>query len=215
MTALDTPLTRPAPRLQDRGQRLIALAGGLGAGAAGFWLLFSSPIHASAASDSVTGLLAARSTPLEAMTILAVFASAALIPAALDLGRIVGGTAGRVVAAAGTATAVLLVAYIGSFAAGATVASLLLETPGAGVGEAALVSANVAELVRYGPSLALTGAVVVARRRVGRAVWIPAAALTVMLLFPMTTWLAAIIVPLWLGVASALRRPAEIAPRAA
>lgn len=207
MTAIATPLSRATTTSPDRGRRLLALAGGIGAGVAGFWLMLANPISAAAAGDGVTGMLATRAPLLQGMALLAVFASAALIPAALHLGSAVGGAAGKTIAAAGAATAVLLVAYIGSFAAGAMTATMLLENPGAGVGEATLVIANVAELARYGPSLALTAAVIAARHRLGRATWLPAAALTLLLVIPITTWLAAIIVPAWLGIAAATARP--------
>jgi hypothetical protein len=206
MSALATPAPITTTASRAPGPRLLALAGGIGAGAAGFWLLLSNPISAAAAGDGVTPMLITRSTLLQGIALLAVFASAALIPAALRLGEAVGGAAGRVAAAAGCATAVLLAAYIGSFAAGAMTATMLLDSPGAGVGEATLVIANVTELARYGPSLALTAAVVTARGRLSRATWIPAAALAVLLIVPVTAWLAAIIVPAWLGIAAATIR---------
>ena len=212
MTAIATPATPTATLGRDRGRRLLALAGGIGAGVAGFWLMLANPISAAAAGEDVTAMLATRATLLQGMALLAVFASAALIPAAIHLGSAAGGAAGKTIAAAGAATAVLLVAYIGSFAAGAMTATMLLDTPGAGVGEASLVIANVAELARYAPSLALTMAAVAARDRLGRAAWIPAAVLTALLIFPITTWLAAIIVPAWLGIAAAT---AEVNPNTA
>lgn len=206
MTAIATPAPLTAAPGRDRDIRLVALAGGIGAGAAGLWLLLANPLSDAETGTEITQLLAASSVPLQAMSIVAVFASAALIPAALHLGAVVGGVAGKVTAVAGALTAVLLAAYISSFAAGALIATMLVQSPSAGIGEAALVIANVTELARYGPSLALTAAVAIARSRVNRATWIPALVLALMIAFPLTTWMTAIIVPAWFGIAAATVR---------
>ncbi|KAB7745241.1 hypothetical protein GA707_04650 [Nostocoides sp. F2B08] len=213
MTDIATATSRSATAPdRARAQRLLALSGGIGAGVAGLWLLLSSPVPATVTGDGVTQGLIDGATSLQAMSLLAVFASAALIPAAARLGSAIGGAAGRVVTAAGTATAVLLTAYISCFAAGALTATLLVQNPGAGVGEASLVMANVAELARYGTSLALTGAVVAARGRLAPAIWVPAAALTATLVFPLTSWMTAIVVPAWLGIAAATLRTGAPSP---
>ena len=70
---------------------------------------------------------------------------------------------------------------------------------------------DLTELVRYAPPLALVVAALAARRRLPRLVWVPAAVLTVLLVLPFTTCLAAVLVPLRLGLAGAL--PSESKPR--
>jgi len=85
----------------------------------------------------------------------------------------------------------------------------------AGVGgtsrrKAPLVLLNVVEVTRYAPGLLLVAAVLVARRRLPKAITVPAgllAVLTVLTVFPMTSWIAAVLIPIWLGVCAVGRHP--------
>lgn len=154
----------------------------------------------------VTTAVTGSATALQVAAILAVFAAAGLLLAAVRLGERLGGTAGRVALAAGAAVAVLLAAYYTTFGATAVVADLLLTEPGAGVGESGLVVLNMVEMTRYAPGLALTAAAVACRRSLPRPVWIVAAVLLVATLVPFTAWLAAIAIPAWLGLSAAAVR---------
>lgn len=60
------------------------------------------------------------------------------------------------------------------------------------------------ELSRYAPGLLLVGAVLVNRRSLPRTITVTAWVLLAAMVFPMTTWVAAILTPVWLGVAAAL-----------
>ena len=97
----------------------------------------------------------------------------------------------------------LYAAYYASFGAAALVATQMLDDPGAGVGEAASLLVNLTEITRYAPGLSLVVAAVVARRFLPRGVWMTAAALAAMTVFPLTSWLAALLIPLWLGLCAA------------
>lgn len=141
--------------------------------------------------------------PLQTAGILAVLAAAGLVYAAARLGRAVGGEAGRTVAAAGVAVAVLYAAYYAVFGAAGVVASQMLDDPGAGLGESASLLLNLVEITRYAPGLALVVAAVVARRRLSRSIWVSAAVLAVMTALPFTSWVAALLIPLWLGLSAA------------
>ncbi len=68
------------------------------------------------------------------------------------------------------------------------------------MGEASLVLLNVVEVTRYAPSLLLVAAVLVARRRLPKAITVSAGLLAVLTVFPMTSWIAAVLIPIWLGV---------------
>jgi hypothetical protein len=157
----------------------------------------------------VTTHLEANAARYQLASLLAIYAALPLCVAAVRLGRRVGGDAGRVASAAGTAVALLMAAYYSAYAAGVSVASLVLDEAGPGVGEATLVLLNGIELARYAPTLLLVTAVLVARRRLSRALTVPAWVLLVLTVFPVTTWIAALLVPVWLGVAGAVsaRRP--------
>jgi hypothetical protein len=137
-------------------------------------------------------------------SVLAIFAAVGLGLAAVRLGRRIGGQAGTVATAAGAAVAFLCAAYYSAYAAGASVASFVIDDPGPGVGEATLVLLNGIEFARYAPGLLLVAAVLAARRRLPRSVTVPAWVLLVVMLVPMTTWVAALLVPVWLGVAAAV-----------
>jgi hypothetical protein len=114
-----------------------------------------------------------------------------------------------VVAYAGAATAILLALYYGSFAAGALVGTDLLTVPGPGVGEAALVAANMIEFGRFAAGLALAVGVAVAYRRIPKGLAISAIVMAVLAATPFTAWVAAILIPVWLGIAGALVRPVK------
>lgn len=86
-------------------------------------------------------------------------------------------------------------------------ANLLLNDPGLGVGEASLALLNVVEVTRYAPGLLRVAAVLVARRRLPKTITVPAALLAVLTVFPMTSWIAAVLIPIWLGVSAVGRRP--------
>ncbi|MFC6236386.1 hypothetical protein [Longivirga aurantiaca] len=140
---------------------------------------------------------------------LAVYAAAALSVAVVRVSRTVRGPAGAVVGHAGCAVAVLLALYYGSFAAGSLVGADLLTTPGAASGEAALVAANMVEFGRYAVGFALVLAVAVAFRRIPRWLSISAFVMVVLAATPVTAWVAAILIPAWLGTAGALVTPVE------
>jgi hypothetical protein len=136
-------------------------------------------------------------------SIMAVFAAMGLGVAAVRLGGRISGQAGVVATASGVAVAFLLAAYYSAHAAGASVASFVIDDPGPGVGEATLVLLNGVELARYAPGLLLVAAALAARRRLPRSSTVPAWILLVVTLVPLTTWIAALLVPLWLGVSAA------------
>lgn len=136
----------------------------------------------------------------------AALAGALLVVAALRLAASVPGLAGRVMAASGVATAVLFVAYYAAFGAAGVTADHVVTDPGAGLGEATAALVNMAELTRYAPGLALAGAAVAGRRHLPAGVWIVAVVLAVATLVPFTSWGAALLMPLWLGVSAAVVR---------
>lgn len=150
---------------------------------------------------AVTDVLISDATALTAGTLLAILVAAGLLLASVRLGRSVGGDAGRLMVLAGSGVAVLYAAYYGVFGAGAVVASQMLSAPGAGLGEASLLLLNMAEMARVAPGLALVGAAVVARRALPRGLWMTAAVLLVLVFVPFTTWVSALLTPLWLAVA--------------
>jgi hypothetical protein len=149
---------------------------------------------------------------LQGASILAVFVAAGLLLAAVRVGQHLresgsGSTTAAVATAAGVAVSVLYAGYYTSIGSGAVVSSMLLEDPGAGVGESTLVLLNLVELTRYAPGLVLLVAAVVVRRVLPRPVWIVAAFLAALTVVPMTSWAAAVAVPVWLAAtAAALRK---------
>jgi hypothetical protein len=171
--------------------------------------LFGDPLRGSD-GGAVGDALVSVAMKAQLVAIAAVFASAALMVAAARLRAALPGLAGHVAGAAGTATAVLFAAYYSTFAAGAIVGDLVLTTRSPGLGEATLVVLNVVELVRFGTGFALLVAAAAAlrTRALPRTVGIVAAVLAVAQALPMTGWLAALAVPVWLGVAGALARRA-------
>jgi len=207
MTTLTTDRPFSSPLAGSRGVRLTCLFGGLAGGAAGLTLLFSNPLGATRSGAAVTAALQDSAVLLQGLAIAGVYAAAALGLAAVTLGLHIGGTAGRVVSAAGSAVAVLLAAYLAAFGAGAIVASLMLDSAGAGLGESTLLSINIVEVVRYAPSLGLVVAALTVKDRLPKSVSVSAALLAVLLVVPMTSWIAALLTPAWLGLsAAAVRR---------
>ena len=156
----------------------------------------------------VTRLLIDDAGTWQSASMLALFAAAALCLAAVRLGKRIGGTGGVVATGSGIAVAFLLGAYYASFAAGAVVATHVVDNAGPGLGEGTLVVANMVELTRYAPSLVLLAAALVARRSLPKPVTIAAAVILAMIFLPFTTWIAAILTPVWLGVAGAVSRGA-------
>src|SRR5690606_8095584 len=130
------------------------------AGGAGLALLFTNPLGTSGEAAAVTNALVDSAGLLQTLAFSGVYAAAALLVPAVVLGRHLGGIKGRIVAASGVAVALLLAAYLPTFGAGAVVGSLVLDSAGAGLGEATLVSVNVVDLTRIAPSLALVAAAV-------------------------------------------------------
>lgn len=142
---------------------------------------------------------------LEVGAIVAAIAAALLFVAAARLGDAVGGLAGRVASASGAVVAAVFAAYYGVF--GATAATVrLAEAPSAALGDAAQLLLNVVDYARYAPGLALVLAVVAARSKLPRGVWVSAAVLAFLTLVPLTTWAAAVLIPLWLGICAAVVR---------
>ena len=137
--------------------------------------------------------------------ILAAYGGAGLFLAAARLRQHLPGLSGAVAGVAGAAVALMLAVYAASFAAGAIVTEML-DDPGDGVGEAALVLLNTADLARSAPSLALLLAAWAARRHLPRALSVAAVILAAMFVLPITAWLAALATPVWLGVAGAFVR---------
>lgn len=152
----------------------------------------------------VTDSLVTLSARLQLAAVLAAVAAALLLPAAVRLGRHVGGTAGGVATVAGSAVALMMAAMYAAFGAGAVVATLMLTDPSPAVGEGTLLLVNLVELTRYAPSAALVVAALAARRVLPRPLVAVAGLLLLLTLVPMTTWLVALLVPVWLGVAGAL-----------
>ena len=136
-------------------------------------------------------------------SILAVLVSAALVLAAVRLGRSVPGDAGTVLLAAGCAVALMYAGYYAVFGAGGVVASQMLDEPGPGLGEATTLLLNIMEITRYAPGLALVAAAVAARRHLSRWIHVTAAVLLVLTLVPLTSWAAALLAPMWLALAGA------------
>lgn len=112
--------------------------------------------------------------------------------------------AGRLVQGAALAVAVLFAAYYAVFGGGAVIAAEVDGGPGPGLGESTWVLLNVVELTRYAPGLVLVAAAAALRDRLPRGVWGTAAVLAVMTVFPLTSWVAALLIPLWLAVVGAV-----------
>lgn len=202
MSAVSTPrASLPAPASPDRAARVVCLA----------TAVLTIPVFAltdlgtSDAGAAVTAVLVEDRTALTAGSLLALLVSAGLILSAVRLARSVSGDAGRVMLIAGSGVALLYAAYYGVFGAGTVVATQMLADPGPGLGEASLLLLNMAEIARFAPGLALVVAAVVARRELPGALWGTATALLILVLLPFTTWVAALLTPVWLAVAGARR----------
>ncbi len=118
----------------------------------------------------ITASLVDDAMPITLGSITAVLVSAGLFLAAARLGAVVSGIAGRIVATAGAAVAMMFALYYASFGAGAIVAAQMLSEPGAGVGEGTALLVNLTEVTRYAPGLALVVAAFMARRSLPRPV---------------------------------------------
>lgn len=197
-TTLHTP---PATAARPWG-RIVCAAAAVGT-LAPFTLL---QLTGDTGADITAGLVE-RSTALMVGSILAVLVAAGLFLAAARLGRRFDGDARTVVTAAGSAVALMYAGYYAVFGAGGVVAAQMLEEPGAGLGESASLMLNVMEIARYAPTLALVAVVWVAGAHLGRGwVRVTAAVLTVLALVPLTSWVAALLVPVWLAAAAAAAR---------
>lgn len=201
MTTLSTPVGLDVERASRPWGR-IACAGA----AAGTLPVLALAQLTGDSGAEITSNLVDDSVPLMSGSILAVLVASVLFLAAVRVGRAVGGDAGAVVTTAGSAVALMYAGYYAVFGAGGVVATQMLDEPGAGLGEAASLLLNVMEVARYAPGLALVAAVLVAGQQLPRWVRITAGVLAVMTLFPMTSWVAALLIPLWLGATAATLR---------
>lgn len=150
----------------------------------------------------ITAGLVEDASMLAVATIVAMLVAAALFLAAVRLASAVGGRAGRVVAASGAAVALMFAAYYSTFGAAAVVATQMLESPGAGLGESASLLLNLTEITRYAPGFALVVAAAVARHALPKGVAMTAAVLAFLSLVPFTSWVAALLIPVWLLVSA-------------
>lgn len=201
MSTITTTQRRSSARGQAAG-RLVCLAGA--ALAVAVIPVMGDPLRVTTAQQATDAVTAAAGR-LQLAAMVALLAGTALVLAAVRLGRRIPGTAGGVAIVAGSAVALLLVAYYSAFAAGAVVGSLVLEEPSASLGESALVAANLVEMTRFAPALALLVAALVSRRHLPKPAVVAAGVLTVLAVLPFTGWVAAMLVPVWLGVVGALR----------
>lgn len=156
------------------------------------------------AGGTVTAALADATARFQGGAILATLGAAALLVAAARLSRSLPGLAGSVAGTAGAAVAVLFAAMYAAFGSGALVAGLMLDNPSGAVGEGTLLLVNLVEVTRYGPGLALVAAALAARARLPRPVVLSAGGCALLTVVPFTSWIAALLVPVWLGVAGAV-----------
>jgi hypothetical protein len=189
------PMARPATESRIR----IACA----LGAAGTLVPFALCSFSGTTGAEITQSLRDDAVSVQIGAATAVLIAPLLLLAALRLGRRIGGTAGAVATGAGVAVAVMFAAYYAAFGAGAVVADLAVSDPGPGVGEGTSLLVNFTELTRYAPGLALVAAAFAGRRSLPRAIGVTAALLAVLTVFPMTSWVAALLIPLWLGTCAA------------
>lgn len=208
MTTISPPLdlARPEPAL-DRAARIACVV----TAALTVPVFLLTDLGRADSGAAVTRVLEEDRTALTAGSLLAVLVAAGLLLSAVRLGRSVGGDAGGVLLVAGSGVGLLYAAYYGVFGAGAVVAGQMLSDSGPGLGEASVLVLNMAEIARFAPGLALVAAAVVARRELPRGVWGSAAALLVLVFVPFTTWVAALLTPLWLAVAASFRGGAPTA----
>ena len=202
MSAVSTPFTAArAVGSPDRAARAVCLA----SAALTVPVFALSSLGGGDTGAAITTVLVEDRAALTVGSLLAVLVAAGLMLSAVRLGRSVSGDAGRVLLVAGSGVGLLYAAYYGVFGAGAVVASQVLGEPGAGLGEASILLLNMTEIARFAPGLALVAAAVVARRELPRPLWVAAAALLVLVFVPFTTWVAALLTPVWLAVAGATR----------
>ncbi|WP_148571913.1 hypothetical protein [Nocardioides caldifontis] len=142
-------------------------------------------------------------TLLMSGSMVAVLVAAGLFVAAARLGKAVGGEPGILVTATGSAVALMFAGFYAVFGAGGVVAAEVMAEPGPGVGEATSVLLNTMEIMRYAPGLALTAVVLLAGARFPRWVRGTAAFLVLLTLVPFTSWVAALLIPLWLPAVAA------------
>ncbi len=188
---------------RDRGAVLVCLAGAALA-------TVVVPLMGGLSGDTgaeVTDQLVAGAGRIQVVALIATLSSATLLLASVRLGRAIGGVTGGLATAAGTGVSLLLAAYYSAFAAGAVVSTVLISSPSPAIGESTLLMINLTELTRYAPGTALLAAAVLARRVLPKPLTIVAVVLLVLTFVPFTTWLVAIVVPIWLGVAGAVVGP--------
>jgi hypothetical protein len=203
MSTIATPTTS-TDGIATGSERSARIVCGLAAAAA--VVPFALASFSGDSGAEITAGLIDETVPLTVASIVAVLASAGLFLAAVRLSQAIGGVAGRVAAGAGAAVALMFALYYSTFGAAAVVASQMLEEPGAGLGEAASLLLNLAEVTRYAPGLALVAAAFVARRRLPRVVGISAGVLAFLTIVPLTSWVAALLIPLWLAASAAVVR---------
>ena len=117
MTTLSTP-TAAAGTSQDRRARLVCAAA-----AAATAVPFALSSFSGDSGAEITASLVDDAMPITLGSIVAVLVSAGLFLAAVRLAAVVTGAAGRVVATAGAAVAMMYALYYSSFGAGAIVAA--------------------------------------------------------------------------------------------
>lgn len=203
MTVLSTPTATDAgsPAAPRPWGRIVCAAA-----AAGTVVPFALAQLSGDSGAEITAGLVDDATMLATSSIVAVLVAAGLFLAAVRVGRAVGGDGGLLVTAAGSAVALMYAGYYSVFGAGGVVATQMLDDPGAGLGESASLLLNVMEIARYAPGLALVVAVLAAGRHLPRWVRVTAWVLTVLCLVPLTSWVAALLIPLWLGAVAASHR---------
>jgi hypothetical protein len=197
----ETTIPRPANTSTTRGDTAARAVSAAGAALTVVAVALCS-VSGSTGEDVVDSL-AERGATLEVGAGAAAFAAAALLVSAARLGRL-GGTAGTVLRLSGSLVAGFTALYYAVFGGAAAAAEVSLSAPGAGLGEATLLLLNVTDFARYGPGLALVAAALCCRRVL--PTWLVAVAglLALAGAVPWTAWAAALVIPVWLGVAGAV-----------
>ena len=202
-TEITSPvMAGPAP------SRRTTIACGLGGAALSVAAVVAlgDPLRGAGSGEAVTQSLVAVAGAVQLSALLAGLSAAALLVASVALGARAGAW-GRVLALGGVLTSVLMAAYFAAFGGGALVATQVLDEVGPGLGEATLVAANQTGLLRYVGGVLLLGAAASAGLRrsasLPRLVGWSAVAFLVLLVVPMTGWIVALVLPVWLGVVAA------------
>ena len=153
--------------------------------------------------------LEANLIPLRVVAYLACFGAVGLFVATASLADALPGWRRQLATSAGTAVAVLSAAYLVTTTAAADVVTGGLSDPGPGVVEATLVSLQTLGITRYAATVALASLGVLAGDRLPRWMRIAAGVLAVAAMGTPVAWVAALLAPVWLGLAGALcrRRP--------